>query len=52
MVNLHDTFIRNIFCAFLKQSSLHYEIIFQDGICLKKTITIHFKGDISHLGKI
>ena len=31
MVNLWDTFIKNIFCALLKQSFLHYEIVCQDG---------------------
>lgn len=31
VVNLQDTCIRNIFCVFLKQTFLHYEIVRQDG---------------------
>lgn len=51
MVNLWDTFIRNIFCAFLKQSFLHYEIVRQDGN-LKKTITGPFRREISRVEKV
>lgn len=51
MVNLWDTFIRNIFFAFLKQSFLNYEIVLKMEICLKETITLPVKRDASHLGK-
>lgn len=55
MVNLWDTFIKNTFCAFLKQSFLHYEIVCQDGNLFEENHNRalgSFRRHISHVEKI
>lgn len=49
MVNLWSTFIKNIFCAFLKQSFIPYEIVCQDGSLFeeKHNRPLALSGEIS-----